>query len=110
MPGLARAQAALVALRRAWQAWQSSRRRTTRHVPAPWSGGPVACLATRTRLHLNFQVARDTFSELGAQPDLTALEPLAAAKDTGDVHGIFAKLGVSSRTAATAFAYEHDLV
>ena len=26
------------------------------------------------------------------------------------VQNIFAKLGVSSRTAASAFAYEHDLV
>ncbi len=26
------------------------------------------------------------------------------------VQNIFAKLGVSSRTAATAFAFEHDLV
>jgi DNA-binding NarL/FixJ family response regulator len=97
---------------------------------------------------LELQAARETFSELGAQPDLAALEPIAPTKDSGGVHGlssreievlrlvatgqsnrkiatalvlsehtvarhlqnIFAKLGVSSRTAASAFAYEHDLV
>ena len=93
-------------------------------------------------------VDRETFTELGAQPDLAVVERPAPATDSGDAHGlssrekevlrlvatgksnleiaaalvisrhtvarhvqnIFAKLGVSSRTAAGAFAFEHELV
>jgi DNA-binding NarL/FixJ family response regulator len=141
------APAALAALRRAWHAWQQ--------LEAPYEAARSrAALARACRVlgdddsaALELQAARETFAELGAQPDLAAIEHLAATKDSEDTHGlsprerevlrlvatgqsnrqiaaelvlsehtvarhiqnIFAKLGVSSRTAASAFAYEHDL-
>ncbi len=142
------AHAALAALRRACQAW--------RQLEAPYEAAHSRTLLGRAcRLvgdedsaALELQAARETFTELGAQPDLAAIEPPAPTKDSGDAHGlsprekevlrlvatgqsnreiatalvlsehtvarhlqnIFAKLGVSSRTAASAFAHEHDLV
>jgi DNA-binding NarL/FixJ family response regulator len=142
------AKGALAALRRAWQGWQ--------HLEAPYYAARTRTLVGRAcRLlgdedsaELELQAAHGTFAELGAKPDLAALEALAPTKDSGDVRGlslrerevlrlvatglsnreistalvlsehtvarhlqnIFAKLGVSSRTAASAFAYKHDLV
>jgi hypothetical protein len=37
---------------------------------------------------LELQAARGTFAELGAKPDLAALEALAPTKDPGDAHGL----------------------
>ena len=141
------AQAALAALRRAGKAWQQ--------LEAPYEaassrvllGRACRLLGDEDSAALELQAARETFTELGAQPDLAAVEPPAPATDSGDAHGlssrekevlrlvatgksnreiatalvlsehtvarhlqnIFAKLGVSSRTAASAFAYEHGL-
>jgi ATP/maltotriose-dependent transcriptional regulator MalT len=142
------AKGALAALRRAWQGWQ--------RLEAPYYAARTRTLVGRAcRLlgdedsaELELQAAHGTFAELGAKPDLAALEALAPTRDSGDVRGlslrerevlglvatglsnreistalvlsehtvarhlqnIFAKLGVSSRTAASAFAYKHDLV
>ena len=142
------ARGALAALRRAGQVWQQ--------LEAPYYAARTRTLVGRAcRLlgdedsaALELEAAHGTFAELGAKPDLAALDALAPTKDSGDVHGlslrerevlrlvatglsnreisaalvlsehtvarhlqnIFAKLGVSSRTAASAFAYKHDLV
>ena len=141
------AQAALAALRRACKAWQQ--------LEAPYEaarsrallGRACRLLGDEDSAALELQAAREAFTELGAQPDVAAIEPAAPTKDSAAVHGlsprekevlrlvatgqsnrqiatalvlsehtvarhlqnIFAKLGVSSRTAASAFAYEHDL-
>jgi DNA-binding NarL/FixJ family response regulator len=96
---------------------------------------------------LELDAAREVFAELGAAPDLAAVE-LLATPARRDEHGltarelevvrlvaagktnreiaselvvsehtvarhlqnIFTKLRISSRTAAAAFAYEHDLL
>ena len=140
-------QAALAALRRACKAWQQ--------LEAPYEaarsrallGRACRLLGDEDSAALELQAAREAFTELGAQPDVAAIEPAAPTKDSAAVHGlsprekevlrlvatgqsnrqiatalvlsehtvarhlqnIFAKLGVSSRTAASAFAYEHDL-
>jgi DNA-binding CsgD family transcriptional regulator len=97
---------------------------------------------------LELDTARDTFEELGAQPDLARVDALTGSADARDrsglsprelevlrllasgetnraiaavlvlsertvdrhVSNIYAKLGVSSRAAATARAYEQNLV
>jgi ATP/maltotriose-dependent transcriptional regulator MalT len=99
-------------------------------------------------LALELGAARVVFEELGARPDLTRIDALAAPAPSKDAHGlsprelevlrhvaagrmnkeiaadlvlsertverhvsnIFAKLGVSTRAAATAFVYEHRLL
>ncbi len=137
------AQAALAALRRASDAWQ--------RLEAPYEAARsraligLACrlLGDADSADLERQAARDAFVELGARPDLAALDTpvtpshglsarecevlrlvatgqsnreisaaLVLSEHTVARHlqNIFAKLGVSSRTAASAFAYEHDLV
>jgi DNA-binding CsgD family transcriptional regulator len=139
---------ALAALRHAWHSWQ--------HLEAPYYaarsrtllGQACRLLGDEDSAALELQAAHGTFAELGAKPDLAALDGLAPTKNAGDVHGlslrerevlrlvatglsnreisaalvlsehtvarhlqnIFAKLAVSSRTAASAFAYKHDLV
>ena len=109
----------------------------------------LACreLGDRDAGDMELDAARAVFGELGAAPDLAALDasvgvvPAAAGGLTArerevlglvasgksnraiaadlvisektvarHVSNIFAKLGVSSRSAATAYAYEHDLV
>ena len=141
------AQAALAALRRTCRAWQQ--------LEAPYEaarsrvllGRACRLLGDEDSAALELRAARETFTELGAQPDLAAIEPPPPTKGSADSHrlssreqevlrlvatgksnreiatalvlsehtvarhvqNIFAKLGVSSRTAATAFAYEHGL-
>jgi DNA-binding CsgD family transcriptional regulator len=141
------APGALAALRPAWHAWQQ--------LEAPYEAArsralvAAACrlLGDEDSALLELHAARETFTALGAQPDLAALALFSTTKGTGDQHGlspreheilrlvaigqsnremaaalvisehtvarhvqnIFAKLGVSSRTAAAAFAYQHDL-
>jgi DNA-binding NarL/FixJ family response regulator len=142
------AQSALTALRLALTAWQQ--------LEAPYDAARIRALIGRAcRLlgdedtaALERQAAIETFTALGALPDLAAGERHATSGDRRDLHGlsprecevlrlvatgqsnreiattlvlsehtvarhmqnIFAKLGVSSRTAAGAFAHEHDLV
>jgi DNA-binding CsgD family transcriptional regulator len=142
------AQAALAALREAWQAWQE--------LEAPYEAARVrvlVALACRKAgdddtAAWELEAARAIFDRLGALPDVARVDSLAASPETTAAHGlsprelqvlrlvargatnkaiaaelvlsertidrhvsnIFAKLRVSSRAAATAYAYEHDLV
>ncbi len=140
-------EAALVAARRALQAWQE--------LGAPYEAARARVLvATACRAlddedtaRLELEAARAVFAELAARPDLRRVDALLGA-ERADGHGlsgrelevlrlvaagktnreiaatlvlsehtvarhvqnIFAKLRVSSRTAAAAFAFERDLV
>jgi ATP/maltotriose-dependent transcriptional regulator MalT len=140
-------QAALVALRRAAEAW--------RQLEAPYETARVrellgvACreLGDEDATTLELEWARDAFERLGAAPDLArvstmveiagateshgltereleVLRLVAAGKSNREIAGelvisehtvarhvqnIFAKLGLASRTAASAFAFEHHL-
>ena len=139
------ARGALVALRRASQAWHE--------LGVPYEAARVrllvgqAChaLGDDDTAVLELEAARDALQHLGAAPGLAQLDGLprrgpahglterelqvlrmVAAGDTNKaiagklvlsertvdrhVSNIFAKLGVSSRAAATAHAYQHDLV
>ena len=143
------APGALVALRRAWGAWQA--------LEAPYEAARarallgLACrsVGDEDSAALELEAARGAFADLGAAPDLAWVESLAGPPaGSGAAHGltarelevlrlvaggssnrqiasalvisehtvarhvqnIFAKLGVSSRTGASAFAFEHDLV
>jgi len=141
------AQAALVALRRACQAW--------RELDAPHEAARarvllgLACrsLGDQDTAAFELQAARGVFAELGATPalawvdsltgsvpadthgltarELEVLRLVAAGKSNREIasalvisertvarhlQNIFAKLHVSSRTAASAFAFAHDLV
>jgi DNA-binding CsgD family transcriptional regulator len=141
------ARAALVALRRALEAWIE--------LEVPYETARTRCLlglACRAlgdddTAELELGAARGSFEELGAAPDLARLDALerrvdsdasgltprelevlrlvaagetnkaiAAALVLSDrtvdrhVSNIYAKLRVSSRAAATAYAYEHGLV
>ena len=140
--------AALVALRRASQAWNE--------LDAPYEAARAraliaqACraLGDHDAAAMELEGARDTLGKLGAEPDLARLPGSAAPAGANHAHGltarelevlrlvaggatnkaiaaelvlsertverhvsnIFAKLGVASRSAATAFAYEHELL
>ena len=141
------AHAALGTLRRAWDVWQ--------RIDAPYPAAKLraliglACraLGDIEACELEFAAARAVFEQLGAQPDLAAID--AAVRKTGaTTHGltarelqvlrliasgrtnraiaaqlsvsertidrhvsnIFTKLDLPSRSAATAYAYEHGLV
>ena len=142
------ARAALVALRRAGQAW--------RELEAPYEaararvlmGLACAALGDDDTASLELEAAREVFARLGAAPDLARVDSLTRRAASGDTHGltprelqvlrlvaagksnreisaeliisehtvarhvqnIFAKLDVSSRTAASAFAFAHDLL
>ena len=138
--------AALVTLRKASKAWAV--------LEAPYEaararvlvGQACRALGDEEAFALELDAARAVFDELGAAPDVAAVDSFAGA--AADTHGlsarelevlrlvaagrsnreiasalvisehtvarhvqnIFRKLGVPSRTAASAFAYEHDLV
>ena len=141
------AWAALVSLRQSNRLWQE--------LGAPYEAARarvligVACrdLGDRDSGELELDAARAAFRELGAAPDLAALEAIVGGERAAaggltarerevlglvasgksnraiaadlvisektvarHVSNIFAKLDVSSRSAATAYAYEHDLV
>jgi DNA-binding NarL/FixJ family response regulator len=141
------ARAALVALRRAWQAWQE--------LEAPHEAArarvllALACRALGDEDSAAFELdeARAVFAQLGARPDVAWVDSITGSDAPGETYGltprerevlrlvatgksnreiasalvisertvarhlqnIFAKLRVSSRTAAGAFAFEHDL-
>ncbi len=140
-------RAALVALRRAWRAWQG--------LEVPYEAARVrtlvgiACrdLGDEDTAQMELDAARLAFDQLGAGPDVARVDDLtlipeqraaggltprevqvlrlvatgrtnrAIASDlllsektvARHVANIFTKLGVSSRSAATAYAYEHGL-
>lgn len=142
------AQAALVALRHAWQVWEE--------LEVPYEAARVrallglACraLGDDDTAALELEVARGVFARLGAVADLARVDSLtrrgapdnicgltprelqvlrlvAAGKSNREiasvlvisertvdrhVSNIFTKLSVSSRAAATAYAYQHQLV
>ncbi len=142
------ARAALLALRRAWQAWQE--------LEVPYEAARVrvlvglACraLGDDDTAELELEAARGVFEQLEAVPDLARADSLTHRAPSTDAHGltprelqvlrlvaagqtnkaiaaelvlsgrtvdrhvsnIFSKLGVSSRAAATAYAYKHQLV
>jgi DNA-binding CsgD family transcriptional regulator len=142
------AQAALVALRYAGQAW--------RELEAPYEAArarvlvALACaeVGDDDTASLELEAAREVFARLGAAPDLARVDSLTGRAVSRAPHGltprelqvlrlvaagetnkaiaaelvlsqrtvdrhvsnIFAKLGVSSRAAATAYAYEHRVI
>ena len=142
------AAAALVALRRAWTAWQE--------LDVPYEAARtrvvmgLACrqLGDEDSAEIEMDAAGWVFRQLGAAPDLARVEAMSrkpAGSAVGGLTGrevevlrlvaagktnraiaadlflsektvarhmsnIFAKLGLSSRSAATAYAYQHDLV
>jgi DNA-binding NarL/FixJ family response regulator len=138
---------ALRQARRAWTIWhgfgapyEAARARVT-------MGLAGRALGDEDTARLELAAARRAFQQLGAQPDLAALETAAGRARPGPVGGltgrevevvllvaagrtnrsvaaelqlsektvarhlsnVYTKLGVSSRAAATAWAYEHDL-
>jgi ATP/maltotriose-dependent transcriptional regulator MalT len=140
-------KAALASLRRAAQAWQE--------LDAPYEAARARVLVGRACLalddeegfELELDASRGVFEELGALPDVAAVDALTGAsasnaygltarelevlrlvargKSNREIAGelvisehtvarhlqnIFRKLGVPSRAAAGAFAFEHDLV
>jgi DNA-binding CsgD family transcriptional regulator len=138
------ARTALVALRRAAQAWRT--------LEAPYEaararllvGLACAALGDHDAASSELDAARETLVQLGAAPDLARLDSLvrpathgltarelqvlrlvAAGKSNREIsaalvisehtvarhlQNIFAKLNVSSRTAASAFAFAHGLI
>ena len=142
------ASTALVALRKAWNAWQE--------LEAPYEAARVrvllglacAALGDDDTVGLELEAARGVFEELGAVGDVARVDSLLGSSESRDTHGltrrelqvlrlvaagetnrriatelvlsertvdrhvsnIYAKLGLSSRAAATAYAYEHQLV
>ncbi|MBT2516845.1 hypothetical protein J7E29_05325 [Streptomyces sp. ISL-90] len=139
---------ALSSLRTAWACWQE--------LEAPFEAARCRVLTARAwralgdaaSASMELDAARATFLDLGAAPDVAAVDALsrrgpsaasgpltprevevlrlvAAGKTNRAIAGelylsektvdrhlsnIFSKLGISSRTAATAYAYEHSLV
>ncbi len=148
--------AALVHLRAAADAWQRLRMPYEAARTAVLHALSCVALGDRTSASLELEKARDTFTELGARPDLDRVRALAegledrsapragvggepslsvrerevlahvAAGSTNreiaaelvisqhtvnrHLENIFTKLGVGSRAAATAYAYEHELL
>ena len=144
--------AALAELRAAARTWQALHMPYDAAKTAVLLGLACAALGDCTSARLEFESAADTFTRLGATPDVERLrslsiglaqhpqgEPptglsarerevlmhLAAGRTNRQiaemlmvsphtvarhVEHIYAKLGVTNRTAATAYAYEHHLV
>jgi DNA-binding NarL/FixJ family response regulator len=105
-------------------------------------GDACASLGDETSATLEYDAARDTFTRLGARPDLQrlagpapaggltpreveVLRLVAAGRTNREIAGelvlsektvarhlsnIYTKLGIGSRAAATAYAYDHQLV
>jgi DNA-binding NarL/FixJ family response regulator len=141
------ARDALIALRGAWTAWQQ--------LGAPYEAARIRMsmgqayrqLGDESSAVMEFEAARWTFQQLGAEADLERAEADSAGGSLRSPHGltereievlrliasgktnraiaaelvisqktvarhvsnIFTKLGLSSRAAATAYAYEHGL-
>jgi DNA-binding NarL/FixJ family response regulator len=144
----ANVDAALLALRRACQAWQELDAPHEAARARALLGLTCRSLGDRDTATLELEAARGVFSELGAAPALAWADSFTGRATPADHHGltarelevlrlvaagktnreiasalvisertvarhlqnIFAKLRVSSRTAASAFAFEHDLV
>lgn len=110
----------------------------------------LACreLEDEDTAEMEFEAARETFQQLGAEPDLNKIDKISSLESSDQIHGlsqrelevlkllatgktnkeiatdlfisertvdrhvsnIFMKLDVSSRTAATAYAFEHNLI
>jgi DNA-binding CsgD family transcriptional regulator len=134
------AAGALSSLRHAAQVWQELRAPYEAARVRELAGRACRLLGDEDAATLELEASRATYARLGAAPDLARLRgsshPLTerelqvlrhlAAGDTNKaiaaalvlsertvdrhVSNIFAKLGVSSRTAATAYAYEHHLL
>ncbi len=142
------AEAALVPLRRACQAWQELGAPCETARTRVLVGQACAALGDLDTAAMELEAARETFVRLGAARELARVESLARDSADRETHGltkrelqilralatgksnreiaavlvisdhtvrrhlqnIFAKLGVSSRAAATAFAFRHDLV
>jgi DNA-binding NarL/FixJ family response regulator len=142
------APAALIALRRAWQAWQDLQAPYEAACARVLLGLTCRSLGDEDTAALELEAAGEVFAQLGAAPDLARLDSLTGRSARGDSHGlttrelevlrlvaagknnreialalvisehtvarhlqnIYVKLGVPSRTAASAFAFEHDLV
>jgi DNA-binding NarL/FixJ family response regulator len=135
---------ALVSLRRAVETWLQLEARYEVARLRVLIGLACRALGDEDTASLELETARHAFEELGAVPDLAALDarPKTDAHSLTDreldvlrhaaigmsnreiaaklvisehtvarhLQNIFAKLGVSSRSAAGAFAFEHDLV
>ena len=145
-------QAALAELRAAARAWQALRMPYDAAKTAVLLGLACAALGDCTSARLEFDSAAETFTRLGATPDVEHVRLLSlglAQHRQGEprtvlsarerevlmhlvagrtnrqiaemltvsphtvarhVEHIYAKLGVTNRTAATAYAYEHHLL
>jgi ATP/maltotriose-dependent transcriptional regulator MalT len=142
------ARAALVSLRRAWQAWQELEAPYEAAVTRVQVAHACRALGDDDTAELELDAALATFDLLGARQDLELVASRAGRAQPRETHGlterelqvlrlvaagnsnreiasalvvsehtvarhlqnIFAKLRVSSRVAATAFAFEHHLV
>jgi ATP/maltotriose-dependent transcriptional regulator MalT len=131
------AKAALEALREAGEGWRSLRARYDGARTRVLVGLARRALGDDDTSQFELDGARTVFVALGAAPDVERLDQLAGRPRAGGagelsprelevlrlvatgrtnaaiarhLSNIFAKLGLSSRSAATAYAYEHGLV
>jgi DNA-binding CsgD family transcriptional regulator len=137
---------ALRRLRQAWGLWQPLGAAYEAAQTRVLVGRACRTLGDEDAARMELAAARAVFEELGAAPDVVAVDGLTAPAGAGGgglsprelevlrlvatgatnraiagtlmlsektvarhVSNIFAKLGVPSRSAATAYAYEHDL-
>jgi tetratricopeptide (TPR) repeat protein len=113
------AAGALSSLRRAAEVWQQLKAPYEAARARELAGPACRALGDDETAALELAAARAAYVALGAASDLAAGETnkaiaarLVLSERTVDRHvsNIFAKLGVSSRAAATAYAYEHQLL